>query len=250
LSWEFHSFVYFPLNTPGTKEQDSGPNHFNSIYILEKCAKKHVSLAAKLFMLLLLGLSGMYIFFLNVDQRISNKRSRKVFSSESRATSVTCHHKNDHSIPVHYPQPSSYDRTECVCTPVHNFVIVSMQRCGSGWFEALLNSHPNISSHGEVFLDETKRENFGSIKKILDTIYNLDWKSSASKNDCTSAVGFKWMLNQQVLGIQKFLGVIPRKLTSHHVKIHTQPLSKQIQNWLEVYEMLKGTEFEGFLGDK
>jgi len=54
----------------------------------------------------------------------------------------------------------------------------------------------------------------------------------------------------QVLGIQKFLGVIPRKLTSHHVKIHTQPLSKQIQNWLEVYEMLKGTEFEGFLGDK
>lgn len=313
-------------------------------------------------MLLLLGLSGMYIFFLNVDQRISNKRSRKVFSSESRATSVTCHHKNDHSIPVHYPQPSSYDRTECVCTPVHNFVIVSMQRCGSGWFEALLNSHPNISSHGEVFLDETKRENFGSIKKILDTVYNLDWKTSASKNDCTSAVGFKWMLNQglmeynkealayfkkegvsvvflfrhnllrryvsilanlfdkeakslngthkshvhsrfeaqilaafkpevnvthlpaylrrireishdtivsfksarhkivyyedivkypgQVLGIQKFLGVIPRKLTSHHVKIHTQPLSKQIQNWLEVYEMLKGTEFEGFLGDR
>jgi len=55
---------------------------------------------------------------------------------------------------------------------------------------------------------------------------------------------------EQVLGIQKFLGVIPRKLTSHHVKIHTQPLSKQIQNWLEVYEMLKGTEFEGFLGDK
>jgi len=27
-------------------------------------------------------------------------------------------------------------------------------------------------------------------------VYNLDWNSSASKNECTAAVGFKWMLNQ------------------------------------------------------
>lgn len=34
------------------------------------------------------------------------------------------------------------------------------------------------------------------ITETLDTIYNLDWLSSASKNECTAAVGLKWMLNQ------------------------------------------------------
>ena len=66
----------------------------------------------------------------------------------------------------------------------------------SGWFETLLNNHPNVGSHGEIFANETRRESFPSIKQILDTIYNLEWTSSASKNDCTTAVGFKWMLNQ------------------------------------------------------
>lgn len=79
---------------------------------------------------------------------------------------------------------------------MHNYVILYMQRSRSGWFETLLNSHPNISSHGEVFLDEKKRENFGSIKNILDAIYNLEWKSSVSNNEFTAGVGFKWILNQ------------------------------------------------------
>lgn len=35
-----------------------------------------------------------------------------------------------------------------------------------------------------------------TITETLDTIYNLDWFSSASKNECTTAVGLKWMLNQ------------------------------------------------------
>jgi len=35
-----------------------------------------------------------------------------------------------------------------------------------------------------------------TITETLDTIYNLDWLSSASKNECTTAVGLKWMLNQ------------------------------------------------------
>jgi hypothetical protein len=30
----------------------------------------------------------------------------------------------------------------------------------------------------------------------MDKVYNLDWNSSASKDECTAAVGFKWMLNQ------------------------------------------------------
>jgi hypothetical protein len=71
-----------------------------------------------------------------------------------------------------------------------------MQRSGSGWFETLLNNHPNISSHGEIFAVPSRRENFSTIVETLDTIYNLDWLNSASKNECTSAVGLKWMLNQ------------------------------------------------------
>lgn len=87
-------------------------------------------------------------------------------------------------------------REECMCTPVHNFAILSMQRSGSGWFETLLNNHPNISSHGEIFAIPSRRENFSTIVETLDTIYNLEWVNSAAKNSCTAAVGLKWMLNQ------------------------------------------------------
>lgn len=90
-------------------------------------------------------------------------------------------------------------RNECTCTPVHYFVILSMQRSGSGWFETLLNNHPNISSHGEIFSVRERRDNFSSIAMHLDMVYNLDWFNSASKNECTAAVGFKWMLNQVAL---------------------------------------------------
>lgn len=71
-----------------------------------------------------------------------------------------------------------------------------MQRSGSGWFETLLNSHPNISSNGEIFHVKTRRSNMSTIQKTLDTVYSLEWISSAAKNECVAAVGFKWMLNQ------------------------------------------------------
>jgi hypothetical protein len=71
-----------------------------------------------------------------------------------------------------------------------------MQRSGSGWFETLLNSHPNISSNGEIFSVPHRRGNLSSILNTLDTVYNLDWFSSAAKNECTAAYGLKWMLNQ------------------------------------------------------
>ncbi|KAG9454822.1 hypothetical protein H6P81_007726 [Aristolochia fimbriata] len=100
---------------------------------------------------------------------------------------------------VHFPQPKTYRREECACTPVRFFVILSMQRSGSGWFETLLNSHPNISSNGEIFSVKERRANISAILNTLDTVYSLDWLSSAAKNDCVAAVGFKWMLNQAVM---------------------------------------------------
>ncbi|KAM7251467.1 hypothetical protein ACFE04_023350 [Oxalis oulophora] len=99
---------------------------------------------------------------------------------------------------VHFPKPTTYTRDECACNPVRNFAILSMQRSGSGWFETLLNNHTNISSNGEIFSVKVRRSNVSTIFETLDKIYNLEWVSSASKNECTAAVGLKWMLNQAV----------------------------------------------------
>ncbi|GFS46558.1 P-loop containing nucleoside triphosphate hydrolases superfamily protein [Actinidia rufa] len=74
-----------------------------------------------------------------------------------------------------------------------------MQRSGSGWFETLLNSHENVSSNGEIFSVKERRSNVSTIINTMDKVYNLDWFTSASKNECSAAVGFKWMLNQGLM---------------------------------------------------
>lgn len=92
-----------------------------------------------------------------------------------------------------------YCRAECGCNPVRLFAVLSTQRSGSGWFETLLNSHINISSNGEIFSVKGRRENSSSILRTLDSVYNMDLFTSASKNHCSAAVGFKWMLNQGLI---------------------------------------------------
>ncbi|KAJ4848667.1 hypothetical protein Tsubulata_041005 [Turnera subulata] len=99
----------------------------------------------------------------------------------------------------HFPVPETFSRAECEHNPVRYFAILSMQRSGSGWFETLLNSHVNVSSNGEIFSVLDRRRNASSIIKTLDKVYNLDFYTSASKNECSAAVGFKWMLNQGVM---------------------------------------------------
>ncbi|KAE8674527.1 Detected protein of confused Function [Hibiscus syriacus] len=76
---------------------------------------------------------------------------------------------------------------------------MSMQRPGSGWFKTLLNSHINVSSNGEIMGPSDRRRNASSILENLAKVHNLDWYTSASKNECSAAVGFKWMLNQGVM---------------------------------------------------
>ncbi|AES94732.1 putative P-loop containing nucleoside triphosphate hydrolase [Medicago truncatula] len=100
---------------------------------------------------------------------------------------------------LHYPEPLSFNRNECAPNPVMFFAILSNQRSGSGWFETLLNSHINVSSNGEIFSVRERRQNASSILQTLDRVYNLDWLSSASKNECSAAIGFKWMLNQGLM---------------------------------------------------
>ncbi|KAL8540341.1 hypothetical protein ACS0TY_001810 [Phlomoides rotata] len=100
---------------------------------------------------------------------------------------------------VHFPKPKTFSRDECECNPVRYFAILSTQRSGSGWFETLLNSHINISSNGEIFSVKVRRSNISTIVETLDKVYNLDMFTSASKNECTAAVGLKWMLNQGLM---------------------------------------------------
>ncbi|KAH1082255.1 hypothetical protein J1N35_022016 [Gossypium stocksii] len=104
---------------------------------------------------------------------------------------------------LHYPKPQTFSRGECIQNPVRFFAILSMQRSGSGWFETLLNSHINISSNGELFCAMDRRKNISTIMQTLDRVYKLDWFSSASKNECSAAVGFKWMLNQGLIEYHK-----------------------------------------------
>ncbi|GLU13584.1 hypothetical protein SLE2022_302110 [Rubroshorea leprosula] len=100
---------------------------------------------------------------------------------------------------LHYPIPKTFSRGECAHNPVRFFAILSTQRSGSGWFETLLNSHVNISSNGEIFSVMGRRKNISTIIETLDKVYNLDWFTSASKNECSAAVGFKWMFNQGLM---------------------------------------------------
>ncbi|XP_047335211.1 nodulation protein H-like [Impatiens glandulifera] len=99
----------------------------------------------------------------------------------------------------HFPKPKTFNREECGCNPVRYFAILSAQRSGSGWFETLLNSHMNVSSNGEIFGDRYRRSNASVVVETLDRVYSLDWISSSSKNECSAAVGFKWMLNQGLM---------------------------------------------------
>ncbi|XP_061351003.1 uncharacterized protein LOC133296065 [Gastrolobium bilobum] len=100
---------------------------------------------------------------------------------------------------THYPKPLSFNRSECDRNPVLFFAILTNQRSGSGWFETLLNSHINLSSNGEIFSVRERRVNVSTIVHTLDKVYNLDWLSSASKNECSAAIGLKWMLNQGLM---------------------------------------------------
>ncbi|KAI3452039.1 hypothetical protein Pfo_008704 [Paulownia fortunei] len=146
---------------------------------------------------------GVYICSVCLKQ-INDHTSTKFLNVE-----VNWRHCCDHGIDrsqtpyLHYPKPTTFSRAECACNPVRLFAILSMQRSGSGWFETLLNSHTNVSSNGEIFSAKERRSNVTSILSTLDRVYNLDWFTSASKNQCSAAVGFKWMLNQGVMEYHK-----------------------------------------------
>ncbi|WRX31261.1 Sulfotransferase domain - like 10 [Theobroma cacao] len=176
-------------------------HHFNKDTKFIKAPRKS-PLILTMVVLFLLMVSGVYIFSIWLRQ-ISPRTNAKFLNIR-----VLDHLQQQCQAPnieqweapfIHFPNPETFSREECVCNPVRYFAILSMQRSGSGWFETLLNSHTNVSSNGEIFSVRNRRSNVSSILKTMDKVYNLDWFTSASKNECSAAVGFKWMLNQGLM---------------------------------------------------
>ncbi|KZV45198.1 hypothetical protein F511_11798 [Dorcoceras hygrometricum] len=213
-------------------------------------APKKSPLILRMVVLFLAVICGMYIFSICLNQtnpfKVSSRPTKiQVISRRNRA----CRHvriQAQDTPYVHFPNPETFSRQECACNPVRFFAIVSMQRSGSGWFETLLNSHVNLSSNGEIFGAQSRRSNASVILKTLDKVYNLDWFSSASKNECSAAVGFKWMLNQ---GLMKYHEEIADYMKRRGVSIiflfRRNPLRRMISLLANIYDkdakLLNGT---------
>ncbi|EYU37703.1 hypothetical protein ABFS82_02G031700 [Erythranthe guttata] len=165
--------------------------------LIVKQHQKKNPLIFRMLVLMVVMVCGVYICSVCVKQ-IGGQSSVRLLSIHQvvEKPCVATNIEPSETAYVHFPKPKTFNRDECACNPVRNFAILSTQRSGSGWFETLLNSHMNISSNGEIFSVKVRRSNISTIFETLDKIYNLDWLTSASKNECTAAVGLKWMLNQ------------------------------------------------------
>ncbi|KAL5705793.1 hypothetical protein ACHQM5_024046 [Ranunculus cassubicifolius] len=172
---------------------------FNKDFFINKTPKKS-PLLLRTVVLLFSMICGLYIFSICMKQIGTFRTTNKFLDIQMIGQPCRALDIEQWEIPyVHFPNPHTYSRNECACNPVRFFAILSVQRSGSGWFETLLNSHINVSSNGEIFSVKDRRSNISSITATLDKVYNLDWFSSASKNECSAAVGFKWMLNQGLM---------------------------------------------------
>ncbi|KAL0314818.1 UNVERIFIED_CONTAM: hypothetical protein Sangu_2326200 [Sesamum angustifolium] len=226
-------------------------------------ASKRSPLILRMVVLISAVVCGLYIFSICINQTDYKFRQAKPLKIQviDRRNRSNCRNTGIQEPDLHYvhfPEPESFSRQECACNPVRLFAIVSMQRSGSGWFETLLNSHMNLSSNGEIFGPSERRNNVSMIYKTLDKVYNLDWFSSASKNECSAAVGFKWMINQAevlagykptlnittlVSNIRAAEGTAARALecfkTTRHIVLYYEDIVTNHTKLVEVQEFLK-----------
>ncbi|KAL2333570.1 hypothetical protein Fmac_014783 [Flemingia macrophylla] len=170
---------------------------FNKDILVIKPQKK-TPLLLRMSVLVFSMVCGVFICFVCLKQISTHARTMLLELQEVEKHSQRSFNLNDVPL-LHYPKPESFNRSECAGNPVRFFAILSNQRSGSGWFETLLNSHTNVSSNGEIFSVRERRVNVSTIVQTLDKVYNLDWLTSASKNECTAAIGLKWMLNQGLM---------------------------------------------------
>ncbi|KAL4577402.1 hypothetical protein LXL04_013511 [Taraxacum kok-saghyz] len=169
---------------------------FYKCIIIRTSRKKYLRVI-KLLVLLCAMLYGVYVYSTYMKHiHIEKKRELLEFQV------ITTSHYNNvvYQSPIaHLYHQKSKTFKRCTRNPMRLFVIMSMQRSGSGWFETLLNSHMNISSNGEIFGQKNRRQNLSTIIYTLDKVYNMELVTSSTKNDCSAAIGFKWMLNQGLM---------------------------------------------------
>ncbi|KAL3515257.1 hypothetical protein ACH5RR_022159 [Cinchona calisaya] len=170
---------------------------FNKDSFIFKPPKKS-TLLSRMVVLIFSMVCGVYICSICLRQ-ISSRSTARLLSVQVVRPCEPIDVEPSEKPLVHFPKPKTFGRGECACHPVRSFAILSTQRSGSGWFETLFNSHVNISSNGEIFSVKPRRANVSTIVETLDKLYNLDFLTSASKNECTAAVGLKWMLNQGLM---------------------------------------------------
>ncbi|KAI3972544.1 hypothetical protein MKX01_019202 [Papaver californicum] len=156
-------------------------NNKDSSFIIK--VPKKSPLVSRMVLLLFAMVCGVYICPICLKQINTQSRPKLVVPFMKRPCPAPAVEKGELRY-LHYPKPITYQ---------------------SGWFETLLNSHINVSSSGEIFSNKERRSNISSIVNTSDKVYNLDWFSSASKNECSAAVGFKWMLNQGLLAHQEHI---------------------------------------------
>ncbi|KAH7293427.1 hypothetical protein KP509_28G025500 [Ceratopteris richardii] len=185
----------------------------------QKWLHKRSNCLWKFIILASLSFCGIYICISVAEKSVMQPKRllTSVIASNNTQAIVPCPKLNAvYKSPLHYPHPNTSYRDACSCMPMHYFVIFSMQRSGSGWFVTLLNSHPNITSHGELFIDENRRDSVLKITRTLDFVYDVDWVRSAYEKDCTAAVGLKWMLKQ---GVTEYKREVAAYLKSKSVSI-------------------------------
>ncbi|XP_065869236.1 uncharacterized protein [Euphorbia lathyris] len=171
---------------------------FSKDTLIIKPAKKSPILL-RMVVLVFAMVCGVYICSVCLKQ-ISTTSKIKIEDIQVIERPISVNQPQKLQIPIpHFPHPITFSRAECAHNPVRYFAILSMQRSGSRWLETLLNSHINVSSNGEIFSVLDGRRNASSVIETLERVYNLDWFTSASKNECSAAVVFKWMLNQVLL---------------------------------------------------
>ncbi|XP_045786265.1 uncharacterized protein LOC123881588 isoform X2 [Trifolium pratense] len=187
--------------------------YFNKDILVIKPQKKS-PLLLRMSLLMFSMVCGVLIFYVCLKQTSIHARTILLELQQIEMPSRSRFNLID--IPyLHFPNPVSFNRSECARNPVRLFAMLTNQRSGSGWFETLLNSHMNVSSHGEIFSVPERRVNVSTIVKTLDKIYNLDWLNSASKNECSAAIGLKWMLNQTFLSFMQGLMEHPKEIVEY-----------------------------------
>jgi len=134
----------------------------------------------------------------------------------------------------------------------HKYVIVTMHRSGSTWLSSIMESHPQVENFYEIInmkrlrqiLSKSKRQsqliqkflnrtsNNDHIEEVWPTSEFLDMMYSPPKNPQIQATGFKWMLNQGILGnVEETIQHLNNRNVRVIVLLRKNAIRRAISSW-------------------